>query len=113
MTDKECTGQQAETRKSAGGLRSAIALTIALVSLAITGIAWLWAAHLAQQVAMQNGVIAGGVVVCITSVIAYVRGMDLTDVFEMLGDVFMGLFAVIGAILKGIWSMICGIFGWD
>ena len=62
---------------------------------------------------MLNGVIAGGIVVCITSVIAYVRGMDLSDVFEMLGELFMGVFALIGAILKGIWSVICGIFGWD
>ena len=113
MTDKEFSGQQAETRKHAGGLRSTIALTIALVSLAIAGGAWFWAAHLSQQVAMQNGVIAGGIIVCITSVIAYVRGMDLTDVFEMLGDAFMGLFSLMGAILQGIWSMICGIFGWD
>jgi hypothetical protein len=113
MTDKELSGQQAETRKRAGGLRSAIALTIALVSLAIAGGAWFWAAHMAQDVAMQNGVIAGGIIVCVTSVIAYVRGMDLTDVFEMLGDVFMGLLSLIGAILNGIWSAICGIFGWD
>ena len=84
-----------------------------MLSLAVAGIAWFWTARLAQDVAMLNGVIAGGVVVCITSVIAYVRGMDLSDVFEMLGDVFMGVFALIGAILKGIWSAICGIFGWD
>lgn len=113
MTDKELRGQQAGTRKSAGGLRGTIALTIALVSLATAGVAWLWAAHLAQQVAMLNGVIAGGIVVCITAVIAYVRGMDLTDVFEMLGDVFMGLFSLFGAILNGIWSAVCGILGWD
>ena len=31
----------------------------------------------------------------------------------MLGELFIGVFALIGAILKGIWSMICGIFGWD
>jgi hypothetical protein len=113
MTAKELAGQQAEKRKSAGGLRSTIALTVAFVALAIAGIAWFWAARLAEQIAMQNGVIAGSVIVCVTSVIAYFRGMDLSDVFEMLGDVFMGLFSVIGAILKGIWSMICGIFGWD
>ena len=113
MTDKESSQKPAETRKERGGLRSTIALTIALLSLAIAGAAWFWTARLAQDVAMQNGVIAGGIVVCITSVIAYVRGMDLTDVFEMLGDVFMGLFSLIGAILKGIWSAICGIFGWD
>ena len=105
--------QQADKRQSAGGLRSTIALTIALLSLAVAGIAWFWTARLAQDVAMLNGVIAGGIVVCVTSVIAYVRGMDLTDVFEMLGELFMGVFALIGAILKGIWSMICGIFGWD
>jgi len=113
MTDKELSGQQAEKRQSASGLRSTIALVIALLSLVIAGVAWLWAAHLAQEVAMQNGVIAGGIVVCVTSVIAYVRGMNLTDVFEMLGDVFMGLFSLIGTILSGIWSAICGIFGWD
>ena len=31
----------------------------------------------------------------------------------MLGELFMGVFALIGAILQGIWSVICGIFGWD
>lgn len=113
MTDKELNGQPAEKRKSASGMRSTIALAIALLALAVAGGAWFWTARLAQDVAMQNGIIAGGIIVCITSAIAYVRDMDLTDVLEMLGEVFMGVFAVIGAILKGIWSTICGIFGWD
>ena len=113
MTDKELSGQQADKRKGAGGMRSTVALTIALLSLAVAGIAWFWTARLAEQIVMQNGVIAGGIIVCVTSVIAYVRDMDLSDVFEMLGELFMGVFALIGAILKGIWSAICGIFGWD
>jgi hypothetical protein len=113
MTDKELDGQHAEKRKRASGMRSTIALMIALLSLAVAGIAWFWTARLAHEVATQNGVIAGGVIVCVTSVIACVRGMDLTDVLEMLGDIFVGVFAVVGAILKGIWSFVAGIFGWD
>jgi hypothetical protein len=113
MTDKELDGRQAEKPNGAGGMRGTIALTIALLSLVVAGAAWLWVARLAQEVAMQNGIIAGGIIVGVTSVIAYFRDMDLMDVLEMLGDVFMGLFAVIGAILKGTWSFICGIFGWD
>ena len=71
MTDKELEDQQPAKRKGAGGLRSTIALTIALLSLAVAGIAWFWTARLAQDVAMLNGVIAGSVIVCVTSVIAY------------------------------------------
>ncbi len=113
MTDNALRGRQAEKRKSADGMRGTIALAIALLALAVAGGAWFFAARLAQEVAMQNGIIAGGLIVCVTSVIAYVRDMDPTDVLEMLGALFMGAFAVIGAILKGIWGAICGIFGLD
>ena len=39
--------------------------------------------------------------------------MDFMDVIEMLGELVMGVFAVIGAIVKGILSFICGLFGWN
>ena len=39
--------------------------------------------------------------------------LDALDVLELLGDLFMGLLSLIGAILKGIWDTILGIFGWD
>ena len=61
---------------------------------------------------MLNGLVAGSVVVCVTSVIAYFRGLDLMGVLEMLAELVMGVFAVIGAILKGIWDAICSVFGW-
>ena len=113
MTDKELSGQPAEKRKNSGGMRATIALTIALLSLAVAGIAWFWTVRLAEQVMAQNGIIAGGIIVCVTSVVAYFRDMDFMDVIEMLGELVMGVFAVIGAIVKGILSFICGLFGWN
>ena len=112
MTDKELSGQQAEKRKNAGGMRATIALTIALLSLAVAGVAWFWTVRLAEQVMAQNGIIAGGIIVCVTSVVAYFRDMDFMDVIEMLGALVTGFFSLVGAILKGIWDAICSIFGW-
>ena len=62
---------------------------------------------------MPNGIIAIGVGAFVTSCIAYVRGMDFSDVMEMLGDVITGLLSVIGAILTGIWNWFLGLIGLD
>ena len=57
--------------------------------------------------------IALGAGALVTALIAYVRDMDASDVLEMLGDVFMGLLSVIGAILLGIWNWFLGLIGLD
>jgi hypothetical protein len=39
--------------------------------------------------------------------------MSLADVLEAAWDLLLGPFALIGAILKGIWNGILGLLGWD
>ncbi len=113
MTGKELNRKTAEPARKDSGLRGHIAAIIALFALAVVAMAWFWSTRQPLETALPNGLIVAGAGAFVTAAIAYVRGMDLMDVFEMLGEAFMGLFALIGAILNGIWSAICGIFGWD
>ena len=90
-----------------------VAAIIALFALAIVAVAWFWTTRQPQQTVLPNGIIVIGIGAFVTSCIAYVRGMDASDVLEMLGDVASGLFSLIGAILLGIWNWFLGLIGLD
>ncbi len=49
----------------------------------------------------------------VAALIAEIRAMSLADVLEAAWDLLVGLFALIGAILKGIWNGILSLLGWD
>ena len=49
----------------------------------------------------------------VAALIAEIRAMSVADVLEAAWDLLVGLFALIGAILKGIWNGILSLFGWD
>jgi hypothetical protein len=49
----------------------------------------------------------------IAALIVQICTMTLADVLETAWDLLVGLFALIGAILKGIWNAILGLLGWD
>lgn len=111
MTDQDLN-RKAE-RQRASSLRGHVAAIIALFALAIVAVAWFWTTRQPQDTVLPNGIIAIGIGAFVTSCIAYVRDMDASDVLEMLGDVFMGLLSVIGAILLGIWNWFLGLIGLD
>jgi hypothetical protein len=93
-----------------------IAGAIALLALAVVAAAWLWTTRQPPSDAglgLPHGVIVVGVCTFVTALIAAIRSMSLWDVLEMLLEAFLGLLSLVGAVLKGIWSFICGLFGWN
>jgi hypothetical protein len=113
VTDKDLDSQKA-TRS--GGLRRHGAAIVALVAVAMIAVAWFWMTRRPPQeagIGAEYGVIAVGAGALVTALIAYFRNMDASDVIEMLGDVFMGLLSIIGAILMGIWNWFLGLLGLD
>ena len=57
--------------------------------------------------------IAAGGGMTIAAIIAMIRSMSVFDILEAMLDAVFLLFAMIGAVLKGIWNAILGLFGWD
>ena len=104
-------------RQRAPGLRGHIAAIVALVALAIVAAAWFWIARQPPQVeagfGMPHRVIVVGCGAFVAALIAEIRAMSLADVLEAAWDLLVGLFALIGAILKGIWNGILSMLGWD
>src|SRR5262245_34534344 len=110
---------QANNKQDAAPPRTSnhIAGAIALLSLALVAAAWLWTTRQPPQpdagLGLPHGVIVVGAVAFVTALIAEIRSMTLWDVLEMLWDAVLGLLSLVGAVLKGIWGFICGLFGWD
>ena len=93
-----------------------VAGAIALLALVVVGAAWFWTTrHPAHEASLGvlHGVMVVGAGVFVTALIAEIRAMSLWDVLEMLWDAVLGVLSFIGAVLKGIWSFICGLFGWN
>jgi hypothetical protein len=92
------------------------AVIFVLAALAMIAVAWFWVMRKPPQQAglgAEHVVLVIGASALVSAVIAHVREMDLADVLELLGNLFMGLLTLIGAILKGIWDTILGFLGWD
>jgi hypothetical protein len=104
-------------RQRAPGLRGHTAAIVALVALAIVAAAWFWTTRQPPQVEAGFGlaqrVIVVGCGAFVAALIAEIRAMSLADVVEAAWDLLVGLFALIGAILKGIWNGILSLLGWD
>ena len=108
------TPPASDTRKRSG---NHLAGAIALLALAVVAVAWFWTTHHPAQpdagLGLPDGVMAVGAGAFVTALIAQIRAMSFWDVLEMLWEAILGLFWLVGAMLKGIWSFICGLFGWD
>jgi hypothetical protein len=95
--------------------RRYVAGVVTLAMLAVIAAAWFWITRQPSQteVGVPYGtivVVSGGALVA--ALIAAIR-MSLADFLELALDIIVGLFAVPGAILKGLWNFVCGLFGWD
>ena len=99
------------------GPRGHTAAIVALMALAIAAGAWFWTTRQPPQadagLSLPHGVIVVGCGAFIAALIAKIRAMSLLDVLEMVWSMVLGLFALIGAILKGIWNGILSLLGWD
>jgi hypothetical protein len=105
---------QANTERKRSG--NHVAGAIALIALAVAAAAWFWTtlqpAHEAG-LGVPHGVIVVGVGTFIVALLAEIRAMSFWDVLEMLWDAVLGVLSLVGAVLKGIWNAICGLFGWN
>ena len=103
-----------QRRRSLGGH---IATIVMLLALAVAAAAWFWTTRQPPQVAggpgLPHGIIIVGSGAFIAALIVQIYTMTLAEVLETAWDLIVGLFALIGAILKGIWNAILGLFGWD
>lgn len=108
---------ESEKRQRAAGLSRHIAGMIALVALFVGVAAWFWSTRQPAQVdagfGMPHGVMVAAAGAFIAALIAEIRAMSAWELLEAAGEMLLGLLWAIGAILKGIWSFILGLFGWD
>jgi hypothetical protein len=105
---------QADTERKRS--RNHVAGVIALIALAVVAAAWFWTTRQPPHQAslgVPHVVMVVGAGTFITALLAEIRAMSLWDVLEMLWEAVLALFSLIGAVLKGIWRVICGLFGWD
>ena len=110
---------QPNTERKRSGARAPgnhVAGAIALLALAMVAAAWFWTTRQPAHDAglgVPHGVIVVGAAAFVAALIAEIRAMSFWDVLEMLWEAVLGLLSLVGAVLKGIWSFICGLFGWD
>ena len=104
-------------RQRTPGLRGHTAAIVALMALAIAAAAWFWTTRQPPQaeasLALPHRVIVVGCGAFIAALIAEIRAMSFAEVLDAARDLVAGLFALIGAILKGIWNGILSLLGWD
>ena len=101
------------------GARRNIAGMVALLAVFVIVAAWFWASY---QPAPPKGVEAGyglphGVMVVgagafIAALITRIRSMSVSDVLEAVWDLFLGMLAAVGMVLKGILDWFLGLIGW-
>jgi hypothetical protein len=106
-----------DERRRATGLRRHVAGMIALVALFVMVAAWFWKSQQGMQaepgVGLPHGVIIAGAVTFVTALIAQIRAMSLGEILEAAWELLLGLFGLIGAVLKGIVNWFLGMLGWD
>jgi hypothetical protein len=111
MTD--ASSEAAATR--ARSTRRYVAGLVTLAVLAAIAAAWFWITHQPPQTEAglpHTTIVVVGAGALVAALVAAIR-MSLADILELALDVIVGLFAVLGAILKGLWNFVCGLFGWD
>ena len=109
-----------EPRQRARGVRCHIPGVIALVALLVAVGAWFWLSYQPPQpkgmdagLGLPHGLIVVGAGTFLTALIAEIRAMSAWEMLEAAWELLLGLFSLIGAILKGIWNGILSVFGWD
>jgi len=117
MTEQQPqSGRAPRQRASAGsytGLVAGLAALIALVALGISLYGLFKQSTTASLESQLPYLIAAGSGMTIAAVIAAFRSMGVLDILEAVWGAIEMLFALIGAILKGIWNAILGLFGWN
>ena len=99
------------------GLRGHVAGMVALLTLAAVAAAWFWTTRQPAQwdagIGLPHGVIVVGAGVFLASLMAEIRAMSFWEVLEAVWELFVGLLALVGTLLKAVWNGILALFGWD
>jgi hypothetical protein len=114
MTDPQ--GKPNEPPRRREGLRGHVAGIVALAALAVVVVAWFWTTRQPAPdagIGLPHGVIVAGAGVFIASLVAEIRSMSLSDVLEAVWELIVGLFSLVGAILKAVWNGLMALLGWD
>ncbi len=111
------TQVQAPEEKGAKQRRRPIAGIIALAALAVAAAAWFWVTRQPAQpdagLGLPHAVIVVGAGTFVAALLAQIRAMSLWDVLEAVWEMILGLFWLIGAVLKGLWNGLCALFSWN
>lgn len=97
-------------RRRLAGVIALLALALAIGALAYVLSRPLTIRH---EIGLPHGLIVAAGCTFVVAVVAQIRAMSLGDVFDMLFAVIGGVFAAIGAVLKGIWNAFLALIGWD
>jgi hypothetical protein len=60
---------------------------------------------------LPHGVMVAGAGAFVMALLAEIRAMSFCDVLEMVWGAILGLFWLVGAVLRGFWSFVCGCSG--
>jgi hypothetical protein len=110
------TGRAPQRRARAAvgaGVVAGLAVLVALVALGISIYGLIKQSATASLEIQLPYVIAAGGGMTIATIIAMIRSMSVSDILEAVWEAVALLFATVGAVLKGIWNAILGLFGWD
>jgi hypothetical protein len=113
MSEQQPQTGRARQRRMGAGVVAGLAVLVALVALGISIYGLIKQSATASLEIQLPYVIAAGGGMTIATIIAMIRSMSVSDMLEAVWEAVALLFAMIGAVLKGIWNAILGLFGWD
>jgi hypothetical protein len=106
--------------RSSAGTRGHVAGIVALVALFVIVAAWFWnsfqpspPAGVEAGLGAPHGVMVIGAGAFIAALIAQIRTMSAWEILEVTWELLLGLFGLIGAVLKGILNWFLGLIGWN
>jgi hypothetical protein len=113
MSEQQPQTGRAPQRRMSAGVVAGLAVLVAFVALGISIYGLIKQSATASLEIQLPYVIAAGGGMIIATVIATFRNMGVWDILEAVWEAVALLFAMVGAVLKGIWNAIMGLFGWD
>ena len=113
MSEQQPQSGRAAPRRLGAGAVAGLAVLVAFVALGISIYGYVKQSATASLEIQLPYVIAAGGGLTIATIIAMIRSMSVWDILEAVWEAIALLFAMIGAVLKGIWNAIMGLFGWN
>jgi hypothetical protein len=113
MTEPQPQTARAPERRGGAGVVAGLAALVALAALALSIYGLVRQSATASLEIELPYLVAAGGGMTVAALIAMIRSMSAWDILEAMWEAIALLFAIVGAMLKGIWNAILGLFGWD